>query len=520
MEATNVISREELEKLPHEDLQKVLWELERQRCRDDLKYLLEEVIGCDILDEKLHDEVFAELNTLEEVLDLLIQLPRGHLKSTILIAWVLQQIIRNPEIRIAIVCSVYNLASKLMLDFKNIVAIPKVRELFSDIFWENTNNNTCIWQSDRIIVKRRPGISGYTLRVGSIDGEMTGEHYDIICFDDVQAKQNSQTALQIQNVIDGIKNFKSILEPGGIRLFIGTRWKEDDAYNWLINEVGIRAMIKTCCVNSKGEPCSVLEEYATPIYPGRFSLKVLKEIRKEQGAYFFSCQYENNPLPADTVTFKETWIKTYSQQPPMKKIYIMIDPALTKKRGSDESVICVVGQPVEKTMPLHVIKSEGLSFDQTQGEVGTLIDRIFATYLFYRATADVVIGIETNAFQHVLKQWIEKEQKARKVFFEITELKTQNRPKEVRIKSLQPLFENHGIVFNEFGTEKLISQILKFGAIAHDDHPDALAYLLDVLEDYSVMDIQVISIWGNNSFGMDEDFLDALSTGKLDWRDL
>ena len=481
---------------------------------------MEEVIGCDILDEELHGEVFQELKTLEEVLDLLIQLPRGHLKSTILIAWVLQQIIRKPEIRISIVCSVYNLALKLMLDFKNVVAIPKVRELFPDIFWENTNHNSCIWQSDRIVVKRRPGISGYTLRVGSIDGEMTGEHYDIVCFDDVQAKQNSQTALQIQGVIDGIKNFKSILEPGGMRLFIGTRWKEDDAYNWLINEVGIRAFIKTCCVDAEGNPCSVLEDHAIPIFPGRFSLQELRNIRKEQGAYFFSCQYENNPLPSDTVTFKETWIKYVPKLPPFKKVYILIDPALNKNKKSDDSVICIVGQPIEKSQPLHVIKSDAITFDQTKGEIQKLVDTIFATYLFYRATVEVILAIETNAFQHVLKQWIEKEQKTRKVFFEIVELKTQNRPKEVRIKALQPLFENHGIVFNEFGCEKLVTQILKFGAIANDDHPDALAYLLDVLEDYSVMDIQVISIWGNDSFGMDEDFLDALSEGQMDWRDV
>lgn len=512
-----MIDVKELETLSIQDLYDIDLELERKRCLSDLWYFCVEVLEIKILNEAVHKEYIDALDNIAELEDFLIQLPRGHLKSTIIVAWIAQQIVKNPEIRIAIICSVYNLALKMMIDFKAIANNPKVRNLFPEVFWENTNIDECIWQSDRIIVRRKGKHGGYTLRVGSIDGEMTGEHYDILVFDDVQAKKNSQTALQIQGVIDGIKNFKSILEPGGYRIFVGTRWKSDDAYDWIINELNIKSVVKSCAVNSLGEECSVLEDDAQPIYPERFTIEGLRKTRAEQGAYFFSCQYENNPLPMDMVVFKESWIKYFSKPVAYKKIYILIDPALTKNKKSDESVICVVGQPFEKTAPLHVIKSTGLSFSDTKGEIQFLIDEIFNEYLFYRTQAEVVVAMETNAFQHVLKQWLDKEQKDRKIYFEITELKTLNRPKEVRVKALQPLFENHGIIFNEFNTDKIVSQLLKYGAIAHDDHPDALAYILDVLEDYSIAEIKVLPIDGDY-YDMDEDLLLAVA-GDKSWRD-
>ena len=512
-----MIDVKELEGLSLDELQDIEIQLERKRCQNDFMYLCTEIFGVKIINPAVHGDYIRELNNIHDTKSVLIHLPRGHLKSTLLVIWVFQQVIKNPQVRIAMVCSVFNLGLKLMLDFKQLVANEKIQKLFPDIFWSNTNDKACIWQNDRLIVKRKPGVAGYTIRVGSIDGEMTGEHYDILVFDDVQAKNNSQTALQINNVIEGLKNFESILEPDGAKIYIGTPWKLDDAYAWLRTELNIRTVIKGCAVNSKGEECSVLEEDAQPIYPERFTIEWLREKRRTLGAYFFSCQYECHPLPADTITFKESWFKYYYDSVPFKKFYILVDPALTKTRNSDESVISVVGQPVDNTLPLRVIKSIGLTYDITKGEIQALVDVIFDEFLYYRSQGDTLIGIEVNAFQDVLRQWIEKEQRTRKVFFEVTELKTKNRPKEARIKALQPLFENHGILFNEFNTDKLISQLIKYGAITKDDHPDALAYLLDVLEDYNIAEIKALPI-DSSDLDLDEDLAMALY-GERTWRD-
>ena len=59
-----------------------------------------------------------------------------------------------------------------------------------------------------------------------------------------------------------------------------------------------------------------------------------------------------------------------------------------------------------------------------------------------------------------------------------------NAPKEIRIKSLEPLIENGLILFKE-NQKLLLEQLEEFPKGAHDDLPDALAYAVKYFENKS-----------------------------------
>ena len=536
------LQTDSLERLSEEELLELEREVERDKCKEDLLYLCKNYLGYEDLNPTLHTEVAQHLNKLSSspdrqafrllsgkdkrhIREAVIMLPRTHLKSALVtIGWVIQKVLIDPNITIAIINATYNNAAIFLKEIQEHLRDETLVALFPEILCDSESQYAALglsWRENQLNVKRTKIVRGNTVEVFGIDKGITSRHFDVMIFDDIQDDINSATIEGIQKVIFRYRNCYSVLNPGGTRIVIGTRWKKGDFYDWLIDQ-GYQPLLKSATVNSAGEPCSVLDPDARPIFPEKFTIQDLRDLRKEQGAYFYSCQYENNPLPDEEVTFKQEWIKSYKpgEEPEFKRIYILIDPALSKTRSSDETVLSIIGQPKDEKQPIHVLNSKGVGYTKTRGDVNVVIDELFAQWNFFSKKYEVTVGIETVAFQSILRQWIEKEQKNRKIYFPIVELKTGNRQKVSRIQRLQPLFENGGIVLNPTNCETLKTQLLDWPSSTHDDHPDALAYLLDVL--HVNADVRVISLMEYAPPG-DEDELENVlaritSGGGRDWR--
>jgi predicted phage terminase large subunit-like protein len=153
-----------------------------------------------------------------------------------------------------------------------------------------------------------------------------------------------------------------------------------------------------------------------------------------------------------------------------------------------------------------------------------VVDELFKYYSYFAQKYQVFVGIESVAFSQILQQWVEKEQRERKILFKVIELKTGNRQKETRIQRLQPLFENGGILLHPTNCDTLRTQLLSWPSSSHDDHPDALAYILDVLQLPS--DGKVISLMGDkkkdHTYDDFEEVMSRLESGddSTDWRSL
>ena len=526
-------------------------EAEREKCRTDLLHLGREYLNYGDLSDVVHGGMVRHLNeylgkckkwnaartttsairrmvravTQKEdkyPLPALFLVPRNHLKTSLLtIAWVIQQILINQNVTIRILSYGWGRSVEIMTEIKDQLKNPKLVELFPDILWPDPKKNAPKWGEDALTVKRTKVVSGYTVKVDSIMGGITGAHCEIMVFDDLHDIENTETAEQIRKVIQRFRNCRSVLKPGGLRIIIGTIWKRDDFYAWCKDQ-GFEIYRRVATYNSKGEECDCDDPDAHPYFPELFTIEELRQRKAEIGRAFFSCQYNLQALAEEDIKFTEEMIRYYKDDPPYRRIWILVDPALSRTKKADDQVICVVGRPKEPGQKLKVIKSKGLRLRPRE-----LIDAILEEYIYYSRLPerpDMLLGVEQAAMQYVLSEWIKEAMQAKGIFAEVVELKHGNRPKPERANKLLPLFENGAIELHESRCTKLVQQLLDFGASTKDDHADALAYLPDVLdEDVHVQVFDTIAL-SRDADDYDPDDMEnmiaemELATGRS-WKD-
>jgi len=514
--------KSELRTLDPKQLEKIDHQLERDRILSDLAYFADEYLHYRDLNEELHGEVIAELRSIQADESRIFLLPRGHLKTSLItIAWVIWQILKNQNIRIAIVHAAYSEAVRIMNEIKAHLADERLVKLFGEILYENPRQQSPVWREEKINVKQTFVVSGYTVCIYSIFGHITGSHYDIMIFDDIQDIENTESMEMIKKVCYRIVNCDSVLDSarprclyGGIKIFVGTRWHRDDAWKWL-TDLGVKTMTKGCAVNSAGQECEIDDPDARPILPELWSIDKLKSRRKLAGSRFFALQYYNKVIADSDITFDRDWIEYYDNDVKYKKIWIMCDPAISLGRLNDDTVINVTGKPQDDELPLHCIGSEGIRL-----KVQAVVDRIFTLYKYYKTWCfDVEVCVEVTSYQYALKQWIEKDMSGHHVFFSVTELKPAKRPKPSRIRNLQPLVENKGIVFKRTKTLDLIDQMVNYDSVSRDDHVDIMAYIMDVM--HKIYECGVITPQAPDSsdpYSL-ERAIEELEGVSNDWRD-
>lgn len=166
----------------------------------------------------------------------LICVPRGTFKSSVAsVAYPIWRIIHNPNIRILIDSQLYSNATNYLREIKgHFESNEKFRYLFGDYVGRTWNDSEII-VSKRSIMKKEP-----TVVASGIGAQKTGQHYDLCIGDDLSSYDNCKTFESAQKVINHYKLYTSLLDPGGEKVIIGTRYSEVDIIGHIIkNELGI-----------------------------------------------------------------------------------------------------------------------------------------------------------------------------------------------------------------------------------------------------------------------------------------
>lgn len=202
----------------------------RERCKTDLKFLVTKIMGLTRWGQ-LHDDLVKTVDSPGD--RKLILLPRGHQKSvTVSVAWVVQQILKDPNIRIMIVSSTWKLSKDLLHQIKSVLTQTALKDIFGDF-----STNQTRWTTEFIDVAQRTRHSkDPTISTAGIDTGKTGSHVDLLIFDDVVDPQNSATPEQINKTIDAYKDCLPLLDAGGRIIVIGTRYAMQDLYGYLIEK--------------------------------------------------------------------------------------------------------------------------------------------------------------------------------------------------------------------------------------------------------------------------------------------
>lgn len=445
-------------------------EIARIVCCRKLDFLCKSVLWCN-QNQKDWAPVHAELMTFLDKPDLrkLILLPRNHLKSAIVTqAWTIQQVLRNPNLRVLISCNTWENARKFLGAIQKYLVQSHLSVYFGPFLSPHWNQDECtIRQRNQILVAPSWATTG-------TEKQMTSQHYDLIVHDDLVDDENSRTKEMREKTKDVYRNSWDLLEPGGRMVVIGTRWHQDDLYSDLINDTLFDKLVKTAYTD---------ESRKEVIYPQKFSLEYLDMLRRPKalggkGAYAFAAQYLNNPIDEEAADIKASQIHYYDPvSPHPTSLYLTVDPALVLGADADFSGLVVAGQ--FKDRRIRVV-------DRLRGRwvPSDLVDRIFEMMEKWKLHR---MGIETFAFQKTLKYDIQNQQRKRNRFFSIDELGRRNSgkgentlSKEARIRRLQPYFEQ-GLIEVRADMQDLVEEALSFPRGKHDDLLDALSYQLDYL---------------------------------------
>lgn len=444
----------------------------RKLCLTDRFFLLAYILGVKVA---RHPWIYARCKEVEAEPDGRLDLwSRGHFKSTLITyAGVIQEILRNPEITVAIFSHNNKTAKAFLNQIKvSLEKNKRLHALFPDILYifegkdkpERWNLDDGIW------VKRHGTPKEATVSAfGLVDGMPTGGHWALLVYDDVVTPDSVTTPDMIAKTTAAWSMSLNLVTLNSRMWYIGTRYHIFDTWSEVLKR---KAAIERRHISEDEDGRPVLltpEEYA--------------KRKAEMSPKDWASQMLQQPVADGEAYFREEWLCFYAENnpPPRNRmnIYLIMDGAAKKKRTSDYTAIWVIGLCDDGNYYL-------LDGCRDRLDVGQRIEKLFELQGKWRPLCVYIEEAGQAADGEILN--LEQERLHRRFPYRTFR---QTVKKEDRIGWLVPLFRNRKIwlpqslkVLNAEGDLRDLVLDLKeqeyafYPAVAHDDMLDCLANIL------------------------------------------
>lgn len=381
----------------------------RALCLVDRFYLLVRV--CQRHD-MLHPWIYARCREVEKEPDGHIDLwAREHYKSTLItFGGVIQEILRDPEITVGIFSHVNTIASDFLRQIKVELETNKVlKAAFPDILYTDPAKQALRWSVDGgITVKRRGNPKEATVEAsGLVDGQPTSKHYRLRVYDDVVTDKSVGTPDQVEKTTAAYSLSQSLGTEGGREWMIGTRYSFADTYDWILKRGALIPRVYTLTADGlrDGEP--VL-----------FSREEWDKRKTKLTENDIACQYFQNPLSGQQRMFDIADLMVYEVRPAVLAVYILVDPARSKKKESDNTAMLAVGLDYAANKFLL----DGFAHKMDLRERWENLARLYVRWKQMPGVQIVRVGYESFGAQADLDYFKEQMKLPRQPRFEIQEL--------------------------------------------------------------------------------------------------
>lgn len=345
------------------------------------------------------------------------------------------------------------------------------------------------WNTQKWVIDTLTGIGQWINAKGAynaagVGGSITGKGADLFVVDDSIKDRKEAESLLIR---DGIwKWFRSVvrtrLSPTGAIVVMGTRWHMDDLqgrilaadkwvdfFDFLQNGLGDAKWVRLRLTAIAEEDQPPYRLIGDPLWPERYPLTELEDIKSTLGPYEWAALYQQTPVSSETQEFKPEWYRyrTHTEYAELKRKnrFLSIDTAVSKKESADFTGFVDNLIADDKTWNFKAWKRK-MAPDE-------LIDELFT--LQERNNYDA-IGIEEGMYLLTLKPFLDKEMRKRGIWLPIKPLKHNSTQKEVRIRGLIPMYASETIYHIEGECAELEFEQSVFPNGKHDDVLDAGAY--------------------------------------------
>ena len=272
---------------------------------------------------------------------LVISVPPGHGKSTMMIMWVAWTLASYPDSKYLYISYSSSLAAKHTETIKRVISLAHYRYLF-DVAIRHDSRGKEFFQTTAGGAVAAFGSSG---SIVGTDGGLPGlDRFSGAVILDDMLKVDEAHSETIRNSI--ISNYRETIQQRarGINVpfvSIGQRVHEadlsayllsgDDGYEW--EHVKLQS----------------IDEAGNALYPEAFPLAMLR-IKQERDPYVFSSQMQQEPVPAGGALFKPEWFVRMDFEPTILHTFITADTAETDKSYNDATVFSFWGLYEIETM--------------------------------------------------------------------------------------------------------------------------------------------------------------------------
>lgn len=325
-----------------------------------------------------------------------------HNSSCFTVVYPLWVIGNNPNIRILIVSNSASQAQAFLREIKDkITKNSMYKEMFGDLFPEDSNEPGEKWTNQEIIVRRKATHKDPTVSAMGAGGAILSKRADIIICDDILNLENTRTAAQRENIKQWYNEvLMPVLEPNGILINVGTSWNLED----LLHE-----QLKNPSYDVRKRYKAILPD-GTALWQERWSIEKLMELKEEVGSVAFNKSYMNEALSSEDSVFKYEWLQkakeigkklsfAYTYRPESwtlpvqpKAIALGVDLAISDKDSGDYTAFAVVAELMNGAkIPLWLEEAK-LDFAKTERKIIELCGRY---------QCDIVV-VENNGYQAAL----------------------------------------------------------------------------------------------------------------------
>jgi hypothetical protein len=244
---------------------------------------------------------------------------------------------RNPDHRIILASYGASLARKNSRYARNVVQLNRYRAVFPGVELADDSHAVDAWD-----IKGREG----GLDALGVGGGVAGKGGNIIIIDDpVKSRVEAESKVYRDRTWDWFNDdLYTRREPGAATIAVMTRWHQDDLVGRLLKKQPGRWEMLNLPALAEGDDPLGREEGAA-LWPWRYPIEELDEIRYRLGMYAFASLYQQRPVPREGGLFKWKDIEDnrVTDLPELKRIVVAVDPSGGSKDTSDETGIIVAG---------------------------------------------------------------------------------------------------------------------------------------------------------------------------------
>ncbi len=265
---------------------------------------------------------------------LLINMPPGYAKSTLLSYWTAWTLGMYPDSQFLYISYGHELASKHTEMIKRIISCKEYKDVFgvqirSDSKAKDHFRTTCGGS-----IKAFGSSGGIVGHDGGLPNE--DRFSGAVILDDMHKIDEAHSTTIRQKVIENYR--ETILQrprsPNVPIIFLGQRVHEDDIVNYMLSGNDERKW-KTVILKA-------IDDAGNALYPEVNSLAQLRD-KEEKNPYVFASQFMQNPIPAGGSLFKPEWFTILDEEPEISMTFITADTAETNKSYNDATVFSFWG---------------------------------------------------------------------------------------------------------------------------------------------------------------------------------